>query len=294
MAKLYFAKMNINEDIYDVYNGVLSLDDLLEKIYIGVNNKTQIHDENGGRYKFFDLDKYDGNIISGRLGFIKAGIHSTYDPENDTAIDTVDENKLEYITFYIDVYKEILAFTVTPSLTKRKVLEKFAGLIKKETDIGVVFMLEANIRRLEKELERMNVLKNVSLNLVPPNGDKKQFGSLFSLEADVVSESGATKLTQTYSTKKKEGLKKASKLILNLIQGIKLGYAKGTFTGRDEHREIVEINTEDDTPYYKNIHSDQNKNKMIIAEKGRAGVVDIMAYKAKSREKNNEGERKQK
>ena len=40
MSKLFFAKMNINADIYDVYNDVKSLDDLLKKVYIGVNNKT--------------------------------------------------------------------------------------------------------------------------------------------------------------------------------------------------------------------------------------------------------------
>ncbi|EHU4984111.1 hypothetical protein C8142_RS12860, partial [Enterococcus faecalis] len=88
MAKLFFSKMNINDEIFDVYEGKTELDKLLTSIYNGITNKVQIHDEYGGRYKFFDIDKFDDNsIIKGRLGYIKKGVHSSYDPEKDTAID---------------------------------------------------------------------------------------------------------------------------------------------------------------------------------------------------------------
>lgn len=288
MSKLFFAKMNINADIYDVYNDVKSLDDLLKKVYIGVNNKTIIYDDKGGRYKFFDLDLYEDNSrISGRLGFIKKGIHSTYDPDKDTAIDKEDNNKIEYITFYLDVYNEMLAFTVTPSLTKKKVLDTFSKLIKESSDIGVVFVLETDIRKLESEIKKMKILRRVSLNLVPPNGDKDQFGRLFSLNANTVAGSGATQLKQSYGTLKKEGLNKDSELISNAIDGITLGYADGKFEGKDFQEENFEINTEDDTPYSRYIRDNQNKDKSVISEKGRAGIVDLLAYKAQVREKNN-------
>ena len=258
-------------------------------LQLSVNNKTIIYDEKGGRYKFFDIDLYEDNSrISGRLGFIKKGIHSTYDPDKDTAIDKEDNNKIEYITFYLDVYNEMLAFTVTPSLTKKKVLDTFSKLIKESSDIGVVFVLETDIGKLESEIKKMKILRRVSLNLVPPNGDKNQFGRLFSLNANSVAESGATQLKQTYGTLKKEGLNKDSELIGNAIDGITLGYADGKFEGKNFQEENFEINTEDDAPYSRYIHNDQNKNKSVISEKGRAGIVDLLAYKARIREKNNE------
>ncbi|WP_221641477.1 hypothetical protein [Listeria booriae] len=116
MAKIYFAKMNINDEIFEVYKGEKELSSLLKKIYEKINNEDELYDEYGGRYKFFDLDKVvDDNTkgslqILGRLGYIKKGVHSSYDPENDTAIDLEDKNKLEYVTFYFDVDRELIAF----------------------------------------------------------------------------------------------------------------------------------------------------------------------------------------
>lgn len=291
MSKIFFAKMNINEDIYEVYNNKKSLNNLLQSIYLNVNTKTVIYDEKGGRFKFFDIDKFEDNsIIHGRLGYIKKGVHSSYDPEKDTAIDTPDENKIEYITFYFDVYKEMLAFTVTPSLTKKKVLKYFEDLIKKESDIGVIFMLESDITELKMQLKKVKVLSKVTLNLVPPNGDKNQFANLFSLTAEKVGEAGATLIKQEYSNRSKEGLKKDSNLIEDATTGIALGYAEGVFHGKNEQGEKVEIHTEDNTPYAKHVDNAQNKNKLIIADKGRAGIVDLLAYKANLREKNKNGE----
>lgn len=72
MAKLFFSKMNVNDEIFEVYKGKTDLNKLLTSIYNGVTNKVQIYDEYGGRYKFFDIDKFEDNsIIRGRLGYIK-------------------------------------------------------------------------------------------------------------------------------------------------------------------------------------------------------------------------------
>jgi len=291
MAKLFFAKMNINEDIFEVYNKKKNLNKLLQEIYLGIVTTTVVHDEQGGRLKFFDIDKFEDNsIIRGRLGYIKKGVHSTYDPDKDTAIDIEDKNKIEYITFYFDVYKEMLAYTVNPVLTKKRVLKSFEELIKKETDIGVVFMLETDIAELKSELAKMDVLRKVILNIVPPNGDKKEFSTLFSLNADKVSEGGATSIKQEYSNRSKEGLNKDSSLIEDAKDGIALGYAKGAFYGKDNHGEDIEIHTEENSPYFKSVRSDQNKNKIVIADKGRAGIIDLLAYKAKIRENNRNGD----
>ncbi|MEQ7028503.1 hypothetical protein [Enterococcus gallinarum] len=290
MSKIFFAKMNINEDIYEVYNNKKNINKLLQKIYLNVKKSTVIHDEKGGRFKFFDIDKFEDNsVIHGRLGYIKKGVHSSYDPEKDTAIDTLDNNKIDYITFYFDVYNEMLAFTVTPSLTKKKVLKYFEDLIKKESDVGVIFILESDISELKVQLRKVKVLRKVSLNLVPPNGDKNQFANLFSLTSDKVAEAGATSIKQEYGNRSKEGLKKDSDLIEDATRGIGLGYAEGSFYGKDTHGEKVEIHTEKNTPYFKTVDNNQNKSKSIIAEKGRAGIIDLLAYKANIREKNKNG-----
>ncbi|MCT8192761.1 hypothetical protein KY382_32030, partial [Pseudomonas monteilii] len=148
----------------------------------------------------------------------------------------------------------------------------------------------SDITELKMQLKKVKVLSKVTLNLVPPNGDKNQFANLFSLTAEKVGEAGATLIKQEYSNRSKEGLKKDSNLIEDATTGIALGYAEGVFHGKNEQGEKVEIHTEDNTPYAKHVDNAQNKNKLIIADKGRAGIVDLLAYKANLREKNKNGE----
>ena len=124
MAKLYFAKMNVNNRIYEIYANKGLLSRLQRDIFLGISSKEEYHDDKGGRYKFFDLDKPNDTsfTITGYLGYIKAGVHSSYDSVSDDAINITDKNKLEYITFYFDVEHEILAYMTLPVLSRKKVL----------------------------------------------------------------------------------------------------------------------------------------------------------------------------
>lgn len=290
MSKLFFSKMNINDEIYQVYEGEVQLNDLLNEIYEKLTNKASLPEDRGGRYKLFDIDKFENNIIQGRLGYIKAGVHSSYDPDNDTAIDIEDKNKMEYITFYFDVQNEMFVYTTTPVLTSKTVRLMLENLIKVSTNIGVKFIMESNISALEQELRKFDVLKKVILDVVPPNGDKNEFASLFSLNADTVAESGATSIKQQYSTRSKEGLNKESTLIKNAKDGISLGYAEGEFQGVDIHGEKLDFKTTTSAPYTKNIRNNENKSKSIIAEKARAGISNILSFKASIRERSKHGE----
>ncbi len=290
MSKLFFSKMNINDEIYQVYDGTANINDLLNEIYSGINNREAIYDDKGGRYKLFDLDKHENNTIHGRLGYIKSGVHSSYNPDTDTAIDIEDKNKIEYVTFYFDVYNEMLVHTVLPIMRKERILTIFEGLIKQSTDIGVKFIIETDMRSLNNKLSKFEIIKKVVLNLVPPNGDKNEFASLFSVNADKVADAEATSIKQQYSTRSSEGLNKDSSLIRDAKDGIALGYANGIFHGADAHGEKLEVNTISNTPYTKDIPDRENKSKSSIAEKARAGISALLFLKAEIRERNRDGE----
>lgn len=286
MAKLYFAKMNINDDIYKVYAGEKKLDDLLQKIYLGVKTNTIIYDEFGGRYKFFDLDfENTTGIIVGNLGYIKRGVHSSYDSENDDAKDVVDNNKLDYIVFYFDVYKEMIAFSTSVSLKRTKVPEVISDLIRKETDIGVEFVQESNLGELKSKLERVDHLSKLIVKLVPPNGDKENFARLTSLTVDKIQESNAVKIEQVFQGPRKEGLVKDSELVRNTIENVGLGYAKVKFFGKNLNHEKVEIDTDENTPYTKTLPENSSKSHSIIAEKGKSGIIDIFTAKERLKHK---------
>lgn len=284
MGMMYFAKMNVNENIYEVYNNKKNLNSLIQKIFLSITTKTEIYDESGGRYKFFDLDTNTDNMsIVGNLGYIKAGIHSSYDPDNDSAIDVVDKNKLKYVTYYFDVQHEMLAYMTLPVLSQKKVLDIFAKLIKRESDIGVEFIQESNLDDLQAELKKFKKLSKLEVKLVPPNGDKEDFAELSSLSVDKIEESRATKISQSFQTQRKEGLKQDSILIKNTVTSVSLGYAEAKFYGKDRSDEKIEVSTSMDIPYRKYVNPNSTKSHSIISEKGRSGITNILEYKTRVR-----------
>lgn len=225
----------------------------------------------------------DDMTVTGNLGYIKPGVHSSYDPDSDSAIDTIDENKIEYITFYFDVKREILAFMTVPILSVEKILDTFSRLIKKESEIGVEFIQESNLDDLKNELRKFSKLSKLEVKLVPPNGDKEDFAALFSLSTEKLEESGSTKVTQAFQTQKKVGLNMHSALVEDTISGVILGYAEAKFSGKDKSEEGIEVSTSKKAPYTKYVNQNETKSHSIVSEKGRAGVANILEYKAKLR-----------
>ncbi|WP_302804434.1 DUF4747 family protein [Schleiferilactobacillus harbinensis] len=277
MGKMYFAKMNVNEEIFEVYDGDKSISELTKKVFSGISSSVDIHDEFGGRIKFFDLD-FDTTLlrVTGNLGYIKKGVHSSYDPETDDAIDTTDDNKIEYISFYFDVQNEILAYMSALALGRKKVLDYFERLIKKGSGVGVVFIQAANITDIQREILRFQRISKLVVRLVPPNGDKKDFEELASLSVDRIQESNATKIEQSFQTQRKAGIKRDSALVQNYIKTTGLGYSELKFSGKDKTGNDLEISSNQNTPYTRNVSRDQVKNHTVISEVGEAGVLSIL------------------
>lgn len=319
MSKIYFAKVNINEQIYKVYNDEISLDSLLSDVYRNIENQTILSDKefdsyikaieekeikdvdfdqqelsnpelsNTGRYKFFDISKSNTaeKIISGRLGYIKPGTHSSYDPEEDTVIEEFDENKIDYITFYFDVDNEIIAFTNSRGLRNNRILRVISALIRKATGIGLELYLEKNVIDFKKGVGEVDTLKKIEVDLIPPNNNDEEFEDLFNVTGERVKESEAEEIKQQYSTKKKKGLNKRSKLVQKIIIGVGLSYANAKFSGFDKQDEIISVDSRKKFPYTKEVRSKDSKDKIIISRKAEQGITDILR---KRQELRNNGE----
>lgn len=292
MANLYFAKMNVNNKIYEVYANKGLLPRLQQDIFLGISPSVEIYDDNGGRYKFFDLDKPDDTslTITGNLGYIKAGVHSSYDPESDDAINITDKNKLEYITFYFDVQHEILAYMTLPVLNRKKVLSMFSDLILKGTKsyekdgIDVEFIPESNLNELNNELRKFQHLSKVEVKLVPPNGDKEDFKELSSIDVTKLQDANATEINQVFGNRTKKGLNKESILIQDIIKSVGLGFASAHFYGKNSNNEKIETNTAKNSQFIKVISPGSTKSQSTIKEKGKAGITKILQNKAEIRE----------
>jgi hypothetical protein len=301
--------MNINEQIYEVYKEEKKIQKLLDTIYNGINREVQVSDfeieennkiaenhdgvenkddlnnETKGRYKFFDLEKFENGIIHGRFGYIKAGTHASYDPDNDTVKEEFDQNKIDYITFYFDLDKEALAFTTSQSLKYSKIFAGMEAIIKKGTSIGVSFKLETDITTFKKEIKKIHTLKKINVSLVPPNGARQDFADLFSVDADRIENAEVTKIDQIYSTRKKDGLKADSALVSKIISGVGLGYADASFSGYDINKDPISVNSNREAPFTENIPQKNNKDKTILARIAQKGITLLLQVKANIRDK---------
>lgn len=266
MGKLFIGKLNINNDIYEVYDKKKDIKKILNSIYKGINANVILNEEDGGRYKFFDIDSKENGVITGKLGHIKAGIDSTYDPNKDTAIDVKNPNKIDYVVFHVNLDDELIAFTTSISIRHKKFFEVFEDLIMKGTKIGVSLKMINDSEKFDEKFKKMEVLKKVKIKFIPPNDDEEDFSKLFSVSPAKFKEANITRATQTLSTRKKDGLKKDSTAIQGYITGTKLGYAEAKFSGKDYTSTDIDIDTAKDTPKYAMVSQNNIHNNHIIAK----------------------------
>lgn len=281
MAYVYFAKMNINREIYDVYNGKKNFDKLINQLVEGVwHGSTSIFDEKGGEYKLFGVDNIlDENYLMGYLGYIKKGFHSSFDRENNKAIDVFDKDKLDYVAFYFNYQYEIIAYTTSSKMRQKNFLDIFQKLIIANSDIGVEFIPQTNSTNLRREIANFKRLKRIDLKIVPSNDDKDPMQDLFGITSTTMEEINANRIEQNYVSTQKEGLDKNSEPVKKIIQGITEGYGEGKFIGEDTSGDPKEIDSSKTVPFRQTVASYNSKDKQTIASRGKAGVYKILEFR---------------
>lgn len=286
MSTVYFAKFNINEKIYDVYEKKESLDELLSIIYQGMSSDlelTEVVKKKEVNYKFIQLNKDPETlVVNGRIVAFAPGTHITYNREKDDVIETSDDSKATYITFSFDIKSETIGFVPKFDFGRKQFLDRFKSLIEKSIpEVGEVeIFLETDLQALNEKIEKFKHIDEVSLSLIPPNNDKELFEELFGIEPEKLNKTGGTKFLLQIKGTAKKGLDITSEYLKNLIKGVSLGYGYITLKGRNTSDEDLNVKSDKDAPYIKGIN-DNNKDSMpAIEEKTRAGVSQLHALKA--------------
>ncbi|MGM7786638.1 hypothetical protein ACS7WQ_05045 [Staphylococcus felis] len=58
MSNIYYAKFNVNEDIFNIYKNYKKLSDILEYVLLNMDSKNSYRDEKEKtKYKFYRLNK---------------------------------------------------------------------------------------------------------------------------------------------------------------------------------------------------------------------------------------------
>ncbi|TVV27240.1 DUF4747 family protein [Weissella cibaria] len=286
MSSIYFAKMNINEQIYEVYREEKNITDLLRTIAESISHNVSISMEDGSELRLFNVDQSESLMqISGFLGDIRTEERATFDVEHQTAIDQAVENALEYVTFFFDIEQEILAFTTSVKLSRKKILNFFENVIKEKSDIGVAFMMYTDIEDFSYKIKSMEKVTTAQFKLVPPNGDKEDFEALYKIAPKFLEETEATNFKQEFSTRKKAGINLESNLMESYIEGVGLGYAQVTMKGKDDSGESVEVKSESDSPLKVIVSTALSHSKPAIKEQAMEMFSTIRVKSAAARER---------
>jgi len=285
MPNVYFAKFNFNGKIYEIYSNEEKRQELLNKLYNGLNTDVKLLDEKSGKnFKFIHLDKDpDKCIVKGRVVLYAPGVHISYDEQEDDVVETKDDNKASYITFCFDINKEIIGFVPKNDFKRKMFMEKLTQLIEACCDVGeVAIFLETDLKKLQERLEIFTHVKEVSVLAVPPNGDKEDYENLMGSNASLIQDTGATKYQMRFIGTVKKGIDANSPYIRKWISVVTRGYGEMSVYGKSNEKENVTISSKEDAPFFRPIGEVSKDSIPEVAEKTRAGISELMVLKVQS------------
>lgn len=302
MSKLYFAKFNINENIHDIYDGKHDLGFYLKKIVVGLNEKTVIcyseskrkvvdvfsiddikdldnpesvkePEESCSYYKFMSLNSIQENgdeIFNGRVIRIYADDwHRFRIDENgkESLTDHHASDKTSYCTFSFNITKEIIGFSTKSDFRKEKFTIIFKHLI--EETVPSIGEIEINLLidsgALDVKFKRIKRLYDLSIDFIPPNQSDKDVLEILKKLNGGVKETNATKAKLVLHAPPKMPIKKSAEVVEAIISMAKLGYGRVKAIGIAQNEEKVEIDTEKDVAYYREVPQDSRDSIGILS-----------------------------
>lgn len=265
MAKIYQAKMNINQKISDVYSNKLNLEFLLNELYEKINSNIEIYEEkNEVRYKFVQVHRdYKRSVVFGRLVKIhKERVVDIYQENEDDLADQTLKNYSESVPFSFNVRKEIISFVPNQYFRKERFIDIFRKILEKTyPDMGYInITILTDKEEFNKKFASIKSLGRFSAVLVPPNqADDLLEDMNDDIEGlvDMIKQSGAKTYTQELKTDIRNPLNKKSTFVQGLSKLANSGYGYLEVYGKTNEGTKLEINTREDRDMIKTIHIDE-------------------------------------
>lgn len=284
MAVMYFAKININRDIYEVYGEQRDYQKELYRIYEAINEEVSVDVEGpesfGAMYTFASVNKDPDKLyITGRLIRVEPGANTTFDRTKHDVIDTFDENKASYITFFVDISTEIIGFVAKRDFGFRMFLSAFSRLLSRAANTEYEVYLISDKREFKSKVSGFRTIQSMTITAVPPNNDKELFDDLFGISRADAKAIGLGKLKESLHPRDKDGLHVTDQLWQKVDYSITGG---GTTSVRGisiDSDEPVTISSDEDAPYKKAIQDDDKDNQEAIRFHGEQEVGKIIAMR---------------
>lgn len=268
MPLLYLAKINLNSNIFEVYDNSLQLEDVLKNIYMNFNagdrfelkTKERYIDELGNieyynktsGYSFQEINKLEGNVVTGKLVRTFDKPSEELDPITNKMVKTTVQETVS-IYFYYDVYKEMVTFCERQSFGYNQFMKSFVSLLNMiARPYEFEIFLQKDKDKLEEKLSTLVSVQKIRATLIPPNSNEDDLRE-FREELEYMKqcqEANANKLDIEYES---NDLKMDSKVMRDIKTAVSRGYGDLNATGMNHNGRKQTIRSSQDAAYTTNI-----------------------------------------
>ena len=281
MAYMYFAKVNVNDEIFNVYDDPKVLQTLLVKLMGCINNSTKIDlPKDKGIIKFITIEKDAGKmVVYGRLVKVFKDDIKVYDPKKDDVEDLPTDKLARSATFFFDVEREIVGFTTGQYFGYKQFCSFFELLINACMGKSAfkVFLLKDE-ELFKEKLKYFNKITKINVIMIPKNPGRSDFECMFA-NPEALSSTKARYYEQTFRAdgKSEIGLSINNDYMDNTIDGVVNGYGDMTVEGIGVNAQKTRITSTADAPARMAIPNVEKNSIPAVVERGIEGIVKVLA-----------------
>lgn len=280
MAYLYFAKVNVNNDIFKVYKGEEDIDRLLDKLIINVNSDDKISlPKNKGYIKFITLiTNVEKRFISGRLIRIFEDDIQMYNIETDDVEDLPQDKLARTSTFFFDVQHELIGFTTGKYFGPKQFCDYFELLINSCTENEAFsVILQKDPDSFIERVKRFSKISTIKFRIVPKNPCQDEFDNWYA-NPDSIESVEANQLEITYSAnnKNERGLNFDNDYIKNILKGLSNGYINGSVSGLMPGGVKATVSSDTDAPRRYTIPDKDKTSIPNVHEHAKAFIPQVL------------------
>ncbi|YBV93716.1 hypothetical protein M1D53_29470 (plasmid) [Bacillus sp. PK9-021] len=304
MTILYYSKVNINSNIFSVYDKQTSIAEIMNKVYTKLDDKKEFvkkdvntfTDKDTGElktieseeiYNFSELIKFkdvDEMYIMGKL-IRRYPIHSeSFDNKTRKSIPVVHANNATSIPFYFDLNSEIITFHVRNKFGYKQFNEGFQSLLDEFIyDVGFEIFLINDPFKVYERLEMLQKVRKIRATIIPPNANEEALEDLFNRETSDMKQSNITKKTSIFETNRKndKGINIKSKMVKQTLDVSKIyierGYGKLEVEGETADGTEFRYFSDKDSCYNTSIKEEDKDNLSKLKEAAKRGISSLLS-----------------
>lgn len=307
MANVYYAKLNINSEIFKVYAGEVKISDILDALYEKINDKVEYvkthtwsqktvngfeEKQSEEIYCFSNIEKNNDSrrYIHGRVIRRFPLFTEEYDEDTRNVRKIVHENNAVSINFYFDVDSEIITFCTRRNFGQLQFVDAFKELINEcMSSVHFELFLIKDFLNIKERLKTVHKITRIKSVVIPPNANEEHLKELYDASIKNMEEANVAKRTSIFevSHKSDKGININSKMVAEELDINEAGtaYKKergyGKIEAQGEHRDGSKFSYDSDvdSPYITLIDEENKNITSYFVEASRNGIAILLARK---------------